>query len=131
MATEASTQLYPFSTEKGEAIPLDVVRPLGVLVAALTANTAATVNIPATFSVVSIRSTIDAMVDFDNAAGYPLTGPYTSALILHKDVIQTIQLPDTGNVKIVPINAGEAGKVLINGIQKWAGIGLNRQLTRR
>jgi hypothetical protein len=131
MATAASTQLYPFSTEKGEAIPLDVVRPLGVVVASLSANAAATLNIPSSYAEVSIRSTIDAMVDFTGTATYPLVGPYSSALLLHKDVVHTVQLPSTGNVRIVPVNAGEAGKVLINSIQKWAGIGLNRQLTRR
>lgn len=131
MATAASNQLYPLSTEKGESIPLDIVRPLGAAVVPVVANAATTFSIPTDYAEVSISSTIDVLVDFENAAIYPAAGPYDSALILRKDVIYTEQLPGTGPVKIIPINAGEAGKVLINAIQKWAGIGLNRQLTRR
>lgn len=131
MATAASNQLYPFSNEKGEAIPLDIVRPLGAVVVSVAANAATSFSIPTNYTEVSISSTIDVLIDFDDTATYPAVGPYNSALILRKDVIYTQQLPDVGAVKIIPINTAESGKVFINAIQKWAGIGLNRQLTRR
>lgn len=126
----AEDQLYPMSTEKGDAIPLDIVRPLGAKVAAIAANAHTVVAFPP-HEYVSLRASIDCAVDFTATATYPFTES-TSAVILHADGVHTIQIPaPIGSFRVIPLRAGEDGFITINGIQKWAGLGLNRQLNRR
>jgi hypothetical protein len=131
MATSAINQLYPLSSEDGKAIPLDIVLPLGVVLKALPANVHTILAIPAAFATVSIFATVDCVIDFTGSLSFPAPELLTSALVVHRDTVISALLPNTGNVRVIPLAAAEFGVIRIQQVQKWAGIGLARQLGRR
>lgn len=125
-------QLYPFSSEKGDAIPLDIMEPLASIAVRLTANAAASLTIPSTYRLTAMYSAIDLFVDFTDAQTYPvaLNTNVNQMLFIPAQSVMTIKLPDTGAVKLVPANADEGGLVVFTDIRKWAAVALERQLTR-
>lgn len=133
MATSVSQELYPFSTSDSKAIPLDVILPKGCILKAIAANAAASLTIPTDYDLVFIYTSVAVLIDFENTASYPLADAteYASAIFLPEEGTMTLRLPSTGAVKIVPLLADEAGTVVIQNIQKWAALGLQRQLTTR
>lgn len=131
MATDPATrQLYPLSTSDAASIPLDVASPLGLLHFAAAANSATQIVIPEEYSLVMIHATIAVVLDFTDIETYPISGAkiFGSALYVPEDTIMTMWLPSTGLAKIIPVVADTAGSVFIQGIQKWAALGLKRQL---
>ena len=131
MATAANNQLYPFSDADGKAIPLDIVLPLGALLVPVAMDAMTLVTIPAGYVTVSIFCDIDILLDFTATKVYPVAGDVTSGLIVHKDTVISALLPTTGVVRAVPLVAAQAGLLRIQQVQKWAGLGLARQLVRR
>ena len=125
-------QIYPFSSEKGDAIPLDIMEPLASIAVQLAVNAAASLTIPSTYKLVAIYSAIDLFVDFTDAQTYPVTlnTSVNQMLFVPAQSVMTIKLPDTGAVKLIPANANEGGLVVFTDIRKWAAIALERQLTR-
>lgn len=132
MATAASQQLYPLSDESGKAIPLDIIRPLGSIKWALPFDAALPITIPAEFALVSMFSNVDCVLDFTGDLVYPAANAtlYASALIIPADTILTVAIPSNGAARLIPLGA-KAGTVVMNCIQKWAGLGLQRQLGNR
>lgn len=126
----AEDQLYPMSTEKGEPIPLDIVAPLAARVVAIAAGAHTAFTLTAGYRYASISATVDCVIDFTGTLTYPFADG-TSALIVHAGGVHTVALPSLAALRVIPLIAAEAGILKINAIQKWAGIGLNRQLSRR
>lgn len=132
MATEVQKQLYPFSTDQGSHIPADIVMPLGLKVIEVTADAAQAIVIPVSYSIVSIWCTIDALLDFSNTAVFPVVaGEFTSSVVLQADTIYTMALPSQGDARVVPLYSAESGWLYLQNVQKWAALGLRRQLTNR
>lgn len=133
MATAASQQLYPLSDESGKAIPLDIIRPLGSIKWALAINTALGITIPADFSIVSMFSTVDCVLDFTGLLTYPVANgvAMASAIVIPKDTIVTLILPSVGAATLISLDPNLPGIIAMNCIQKWAGLGLQRQLGNR
>lgn len=132
MATVAERELYPFSTSDAKSVPVDIIWPLKFIKKAFAMNAATALTIPAGFDIVSIKATADVLVDFANAATYPVAETeYANALFVPAETIMTVRLPSTGAVKLVPATAGQAGSLYIQSVQKWAALGLQRQLTNR
>lgn len=132
MATVAERELYPFSTSDAKSVPVDIIWPLKFIKKAFIADDETSMSIPADFDIVSIKATADVLIDFGNAATYPIAETaYSSALFVPAETIMTVRLPSTGAVKLVPATAGQAGSLYIQSVQKWAALGLQRQLTNR
>lgn len=126
-----AAQMYPFSTEKGDSIPLDIILPLGALVATVVSNTTLPIVIPADYKLVSVYSEVPVAIDFSSTLGYPVTGLLDSALLVPAKHVVTAQIPSVGNARVIPLVAGSGGLFFMQNIQKWAGLGLNRQLNTR
>lgn len=133
MATAAERELYPLSTSDSKSIPLEAVWPLRAIQKSVAANAVSNLTLPADLQLVSIRSTVDCLIDFANAATFPAADAtvYPNALYVAAETIYTIRLPNGGPVKIVPTAAGLSGTLYIQEIQKWAALGLKRQLENR
>lgn len=130
MAT-AQDQLYPMSTEDGEAIPLDIIRPLDVQAVAFAAEAHTAITFTAGQKYCSVCATVDCVVDLTDSQTYPFVSS-TSGFVVSAGAVYTIQLPEApATARIIPLNAAEAGSFRVTGIQKWAGIGLARQLQQR
>lgn len=127
----AADQLYPMSTEDGKHIPLDIIRPLDIQVVAIAAEVHAAVVFTAGQKYCSITADVDCVVDLTNSQTYPFVSS-TSGFVVCAGGIFTVQLPEAPvNARVIPLNAGESGQLRITGLQKWAGLGLARQLNQR
>lgn len=133
MATAAELELYPSSTDDGKAIPLDVILPKELLFAAIPAAADIGIVIPSNFLLVSIMSSVDVMIDLSNEDAYPLApGVYPDGIFIAAGITYTMRLPSTGPAEVIPVATGsEAGWISIQNFQKWAGLGLRRQLNIR
>lgn len=127
--TKSSKQLYPFSTEDSKAIPLDIIRPLALLRKAVASGAIATLAIPASWSVASFFSPTGCIVQF---AGASLVSPlvdgteYLDTLLVPPSCIVTATVIP-GDAKILGL--GAASYLIIQQMEKWAGLALQRQLS--
>ena len=134
MATDpAVRQLYPLSTRDSVAIPLDAMSPLNLYKRTLVANDATQIDIPVDMSLVMIHSSIAVVIDFLDAGDYPLASEdlKANALYVPADTIMTIWLQETGPAKVIPVLPDTSGFLVIQGIQKWAALGLKQQANVR
>lgn len=118
-------EIYPYSTQNGDPIPLDIIKPLAVL--PFTFSTAFTsLTIPATYVLSSLLSDQDVIIDFSNSlAGFVSGTSYNNVLFLPAGVITIASIP-TGVVKVKGLTAG--GSLVIQALQKWSALALPRQL---
>lgn len=133
MATAAQQQLYPLSTEDSKSIPLDVALPLTLIKDSVVHNAATVINLPADFNIVGIYSTVPCIIDFTNTATFPVPAniELDSAVFIPQDSYMVIKVPSTGLVKVCPLISAGTGIIMINNLQKWAGLGLDRNLRTR
>jgi len=130
MATSAATdQLYPFSTEDNKAIPLDIIRPVSMIKSELLAAGNTTITIPDTWKVASFFCPAGCFIEFATAVMpiVPINGTvYANVLFVPPNCVVTATvLPGVATVN--PVKPG-ASYVILQQIQKWAGIALSRQL---
>lgn len=126
--TLKQSQLYPLSTENSDAIPLDVIRPTGIIRLALSAPTTDLV-IPEEVKIAAFYSKLGCFIHFGLLMPNPPISNtyYPDALFIPPGVIITSVIPSV-NAKVVPLSAD--GELIIQGIYKWAGVGLDRQVNR-
>jgi len=88
----ASKQRYPLSTLNGQYIPLDVIRPSGLIKASyLTASASAAAALPAGTELLLIRSTTDCFIKFANsAATKPTSTVVADTLYLRRGEVQVV-----------------------------------------
>ena len=123
MATPA--ELYPFSTQDGKAIGLDVIKPLGVIYYLLSATFTAVV-LPAKYNLSAVYSSVDAYIDLTNtASGSPVSGADNVRWVfIPAATVVILELP-TATVRIRGVTG--AGNMYITALQKYAALGLPRQ----
>lgn len=130
MATSASNQLYPFSTEDNKAIPLDVIRPLSLIKKSVLSGSLANVTIPADWAVASFYSPSGCIIQFVDATlpTSPVDGTaYANCLLVPPNCVVTATvLPGAAKA----LGLGSASYVIIQQVQKWAGLALQRQLSK-
>ncbi|WCD44274.1 hypothetical protein Tiera_018 [Polaromonas phage Tiera] len=125
-ANPVDNELYPLSTEKGDAIPLEVIRPLGVIPVALT-EAGVVIEIPADWKIASFYSDKGCFVQFNRSA---------PADLINAELLEDVLWVPPGIV-VATVIAGPAcvvsntaGVLVIQGMQKWAGIALKRMAVR-
>lgn len=130
MATSSSNQLYPFSTEDNKAIPLDIIRPLALIKKSISSAALASVTIPADWTVASFYSPSGCIIQMVDATlpAAPVDGTsYANCLFIPPNcVVTSTVLP--GAAKVVGL--GSSSYVILQQVQKWAGMALQRQLGR-
>lgn len=121
----ASTkQRYPLSTLAGQPIPLDVIRPSGLIKASyLAASATAAVALPAGTELLLVRATTDCFIKFANsAATKPSSAITTDLLYLRRGEIQVVSpmalfysvIGDTVN-----------GDLFIQTLETWMSVSLD------
>ena len=118
-------ELYPLSTQDAKSIPLEIVAPNGMIYQAM-ATSWSTIVLTDLYNLAVIFSSVALFLDITNtAAGSPTSGTsYSGWIYIPADTAVTVALP-TGSIKVRAV-AG-SGDAYINGIQKWAALGLPRQ----
>lgn len=134
--------LYPFATNDGKAIPLDVIRPYGVVRKSFTNDTATTaLDIPATIQVIAMLSNKDCLVQFatSSAAATAFSDGVlkVDAVFIPADILTVLVPPvDKRSYSIIgaftPIDGDDLeGQLVIQMLQKWAGLSALAQIPRR
>lgn len=132
MATSSpiDKQLYPFSTEDSKAIPLDIIRPLAVLKKNFTAVITPLV-IPAGWKVASFFSSTGCFLEVEaTSLAAPLVDGtiYSNTLFIPPNCVVTATIVE-GPARIASYD-GAAGFLIIQHIQKWAGLALQGRVSR-
>jgi hypothetical protein len=122
--------VYPFATQDGQAIPLDIIAPRSLMYQNFvsTGNGTAIV-IPTASEVGTVFSTKDAILRFtDDLSILAADAEIPNALFIPANTIVTVALtPGTAYV----LGIAEAGRLYLQVIDKWAGLGLPTQYVRK
>lgn len=116
--------LYPFSTSDGKAIPLDILRPSGVLRASfVSASGSALLDLGVATPILILRTSEDCFVRFGSIAVRPIVdaGVSTSEQIVVYANEIIIVSPKSSQFSV--IGDVNPGVLTIQLIEQWAGIG--------
>jgi len=126
--TPVQDQLYPFSTEDNKAIPLDIIRPVALIKSELLAAGNTPITIPTDWKVASFYCPTGCYIEFAAATMpiVPINGvAYANVLFVPPNCVVTATvLPGVANIN--PVKSG-ASYIVMQQIQKWAGLALRRQ----
>lgn len=77
-----SLGLYPFSSPDGQAIPFDIIRPLGLIKQDFNGVASGNIAIPATAELLVMMTTQECFVQLDGAVAAPADGVHTTGLFI-------------------------------------------------
>lgn len=122
-------QVYPFSTQDGKAIPLDIIRPSGLLYRNFNASSEIDLIIPTGYPIAAVIANEVCLIKFNGSIGiFDENIVYTDLLLIPANTITIVSItPGTGAIKGI-INSGTAYFQLI---EKWAGLALDKQFIRK
>lgn len=123
--------VYPFATQDGKAIPLDIIKGNAVIVLPFTAGGLSTCTLPDYAVVGVLISKKGCMVQLGDTpvTGEPIAGDLIpNAVIIPDSGIVTVAL-EPGQLSVRGLDA--AGILYIQLIEQWAAIGLATQYTRK
>lgn len=128
-ANPAEAGLYPFATRDAEAIPLDVIDPLGMRYYDLAATGYQSGTLPAVFELGYVWAEFGAIMELASTiSGPPTSGTYYPLTIfIPPGVLLTVKFnSNLGFYRIASI--GKAGKFCMQAIRKWNALALQQQL---
>lgn len=121
--------VYPFSTQDGKAIPLDIIKPTGVLRKTFTSAGDDMLVVPDGTEVATIHADADCVVGFDGSVGVLVDGVVLpNSLYVPAGSIITVAL-DSGPIAVRGISG--SGTLTLQTIDKWAGLALSLQYNRK
>lgn len=107
--------VFPLSSEAGQAIPLSIARPIGTIKIDLGASVDRAISLPAVANVVSLYCTKDTLIKLP---GSVVSGDVTTkAFWALANVFYDLYLPAS-----IVANSPEGGIIIINALQRWAQI---------
>ena len=125
----APSQLYPYTSQDGKAIPVEIAAPLAMVRYPLVANTKKDITIPVGWVVGWIYSEVDLIFSHnDTDLPYPLVAGtvYADATFIPKRRPYSIKwVPGDGS--IIPLATGD---VYLMKIEQWAALVQSRQATQ-
>jgi hypothetical protein len=132
MAQDANLypELYPFSTQDGKSIPLDIIRPAGLIIQSFTASGNTFLESSTPLDVAVFMASKPCLVGFGEEVPNPAVNGefYSNSLIIPAGVIITVKCPSS----IMYIRGtDEAGTLYVQAIHRWAGLSLPSQLFRK
>lgn len=121
--------IYPFSTQDGKAIPLDIIKPRAVIVQPYLVSAGATFQMPSYAVVGVLMSDTGCLVRFGEEGIVATPGmPITDCIIVPAGgIITTVLTP--GDVHVLGLAKG--GTLYIQLIEQWAAMGLATQYGRK
>lgn len=125
----ALKDLYPFATQDGQAIPLDIINPAGLVFQDFILGASTEFTIPAGYEVGTFFATKDCIVSFGaDLVSFDANTMHTNTLLLPAGVVVTAAFI-AGPAYVRGI--AEVGTVYMQLIEKWAGLGLPQQFVRK
>lgn len=125
----STSQRYPLSTPDGISIPLDVIKPYSYILKSVGTTVSAAINIPAAIEIISFAATEDTIICFGGTAVAPPDGtPQSNTLFVQKGTRVTVA-PPANTFTVLAL--GTAGYLHCQLIDKWAGLALQTQYSKR
>ena len=125
----STSQRYPLSTPDGISIPLDVIKPHSYILKSVGATVSASIAVPAAIEIISFAATEDTVICFGGTAIVPPDGsPQANTLVVLKGTRVTIAPPAS---TFTVIALGTTGYLHCQFIDKWAGLALQTQYSKR
>lgn len=127
---------YPMSTQDGQAIPLDILRPHSLLSLTIaTGISSAAIQIPTNVEVFSLLSECDAILQFgaSNVVATDLTTGVlkNDAIYIPKDMVIFLSPPiDVTHFAIIP-RLTQSGVAIIQFLESWNSLSTKPQHQRR
>ncbi len=129
MATAAQNQLYPLATQDGKFIPFDVVQARALMIIDLDEDFQPIV-LDEMYNLSVIFSEAIAILDFTNGVvTVPLTGVSYPDWQFVPSGFAVLSVLPTATIRIRNITG--AGKMFIQGVQKWSTLALPRQIAAK
>jgi len=135
MASNTPEENYPFATKDGDVIPLDIIKSKGIIKIGFTAGAEVSAILPTEAEVgVLFASEACFVLVNDGVSPTPILSPlvngtfYPRVLYIPKNHAITCALKK-GEVKI--LGASAAGILIIEVIERWAGLALDVSYNRR
>lgn len=130
MPTEAEKAIYPLSDPNGESIPYSIGDPQGLFIVSV-ANGAASAEkeLPSDWEIVTIWSTVDAIIAFGDAVALDVTEDVEKEnhLILPSKAPVSIRVPEIKKFKTWGL--GAAGKIYIQRFRRWQALSVESRQT--
>lgn len=131
MATQAIHQLYPLSTDAGQPIPLEIVSPLRCKIIDVVAENITAATLPDDLELTYVWADLDVAIDFGGSSTFPSSGA-ASGLFVPAGTVLSVDLRNVSTALVItPLRSGEAGKLVIQEVQRWIAIGSPRSLSVR
>lgn len=130
-------QRYPLSTADRQAIPLDIVRPIGVVKKSFTSGAGSpAITIPADCNLLEISATANCILQFATSAASAsaLTDGVqaANAYFLQATVLKNVFISPPIGMNSVSIRGDTAdGSVILQYLKSWTGLSTSAQPTRR
>ena len=126
---------YPFSTADGKAIPLDIIRPHGIIKKSfLSASSTAALTCPASIEVMALSANADCIIQFAASGAVASAAAdgvlKTDAIFVLANILTVISPPlDKKSFAIIGDSAD--GTAVIQFLQTWKGLSLASQVNRK
>ena len=123
-------EVYPFATQDGKAIPLDILKPSWLFLHGFTVDGNSSLTLPASDLVSVFISSEAVIVSFEDVLDSAIVAgmQLPKALYVPKGVIVTCAIPSQ---QLHARGVAEAGTLYIQIIEKWAGLALAKQYVRK
>ena len=122
------SNLYPFSTKDASFIPLDIIRPKSVAkIDFLDGVASAVLDLVVDTPVIILRASTSCIIRFGAAPSALSAALVTNQMYMEAGEVQVIA-PPLPTLQVM--GAGTAGYLIVQMIEKWAGLGLDLQFTQ-
>ena len=133
-STGIPEQLYPLTTQDGQSIPNDVIKPTFFLPMTASSGSFQTADLPSDTDLLVIYSEADIIVAWEiEDISFPLLNGTVYSKMLFIPAFHATVCTVLGDKISVALRAstGNAAAVNVQGIQRWEALALPRQAARR
>jgi len=129
VATAELRSLYPLSSPDGQAIPYEVIRPIGLIRQDFTDTPSAAVTIPAAAELLSLFANATCVVTFNAASAVPANGVHQlDSILLAANTYMNVDHNAAATLSVIGVS--ESGTLFITTVEKWKDIRKTAQYTR-
>lgn len=121
--------LYPLSSPDGQAIPYEVIRPIGLIRQDFTDTGSAAITIPAAAELLSLFANATCIVRFGATAAVPANGAHDiDSILVAANTYMNVDHNGAANFSVIGVS--EAGTLFVTTVQKWKDVRKTTQYAR-
>lgn len=129
MALQIPSQVYPFATQDGKPIPLDIIRPAGLIQISFNNSSSVNFTLTDTYTEGIVLATSACLVRQGTDIPSMVDGTfYQDMFLVYTDTLITVSLL-SGTIYVKGLSG--SGTLYLQLIEKWAGLALPKQFIRK